>query len=166
MIEALLIKIAAAVFKKAAFSGLAAAATAYEIYSIFDTISDASDCIETVNDCSELGVCGIQVVSESVAEPMLNRLVNIGNTTFEVSKSSSGIYVASSLTKRFAANGLNFPSFSKKELKISSSATIPTISGTKKTLTIPLCLQMKNRFSSFYLIPNLASHYSAAIPTT
>lgn len=110
LIEALLSKIAFAVFKKAAILGpLKWLAGAYEIYSVIDSVLDLADCIETANDCNELSVCGLKVVSDPLSSAVIDRLIHIGSHSFEVERTDSGLYLASSLTPRFALNPSHFP---------------------------------------------------------
>jgi hypothetical protein len=110
MIEALLTKIASVIFKKVlAHSGFKALAAAYEIYSVIDTISDLSDCVETTNDCSDLAVFGIEVISNPLTELAYHKLVEIGSHTYYVEKTSSGIYIASNLIPEFKASSNDIP---------------------------------------------------------
>ena len=110
MIEGLLAKIVAAIFKKAAVcTALKAVATAVEVYSVFDVLADLHDYIQTTNDCHDLSVCGLQVVSGPLSEQVVDRLLNLGNHCFVVERSKNGLYVASSLTPRFHLSDLQFP---------------------------------------------------------
>lgn len=111
MIETLLLKIASFVFKEALLAPFfQAVATAYEIYSIFDTLIDISDCVNTTNDCKELGVVGLQLISNPLTESTVNSLVNINNHSYQVEKTSSGIYIASSLVPTFKVYDKSIPS--------------------------------------------------------
>jgi len=122
IIEGLLAKIAAAVFKKAAIgTALKWLAPAIEIYSIFDTLTDFADCVETSNDCHDMSVCGLHVVSDPLTDIAIDRLLTVGNTTFEVQQTSSGLYVANSLTPRFSLDPVRFP-----RLEIPSFPTMRT----------------------------------------
>ena len=111
MIEAFLTKIAAAIFKKALIgSVLKTLASAYSIYSAVDTIVDVADCLDSANDCSDLGVCGLHVVSPVLTEVAMDRLLEVGSHSFTVEKTSSGIYVASQVTPSFKVSPGYLPS--------------------------------------------------------
>lgn len=115
MLESLLFKIASAIFKKVALGGLIkTAAAAYEIYSVIDAVSDISYTVDTVNDCSDLSVFGVKVASNSLSEVAFNKIIQLNSHSFQVEKTKSGIYIASSMLPRFAANSLNFPTFEKR----------------------------------------------------
>lgn len=110
MIELFLGKIVATLLKKVAVGGLIkAAASAYEIYSIFDTLSDFSDCLQSTNNCNQLSVSGVQVISDPLVGAAIDKLITVGSTTFEVQRTKSGLYVASSLVPKFALSNRNFP---------------------------------------------------------
>lgn len=122
MLESFLIKIASLVFKKAAIGGvLASAAAAYEIYSVIDTISDVTNSVDTVNDCSELAVYGVEVATNRLTDEAFDKIVKFNNHSFSVNKTKSGIYIASSMLPKFEANNLVFPQLSNKSFsKISN----------------------------------------------
>ena len=102
--EIFLTKIAAAVLKKAAFgSAFTAVSAALQIYSIFELARGMLDCVESMNDCCELGVNECHVISDVLADRVADQLVDIGNTTFEVRKTNSGVYIASSIVPEFRA---------------------------------------------------------------
>ncbi len=111
MIESLLVKIASFVFKKAILAPLfKAVSTAYEIYSVFNTLYDFRDCIQTTNDCRELCIYGLKLISDPLTDAILNSLVNIGSHKYQVEKTSSGIYIASSLVPIFKVSDKTIPS--------------------------------------------------------
>jgi len=111
MLESFLVKIAAAVFKKAVIAaGLKSAATAYEIYSVVDAISDISDCVETTNDCYALDVSGVNVVSDYLSQAAVDRLLDVGGHSFTVEKTASGIYLASRVVPTFRVSSVSLPS--------------------------------------------------------
>lgn len=113
LIEAFLAKIAGAVFKKAMIGGLLkTVATAYEIYSVFDAVSDAVDCVDSANDCADLGVCGVHVASGPLSDVVAERLIGVGSERFLVEQTPSGVYVASSLVPAFRPHGLSMPRIS------------------------------------------------------
>lgn len=102
MIELFLTKIAFAFLDKAALgSSLSVVLKAYEIYSVFDAIADSIDCVRSANDCRELNVCGLQVVSDPVAKHGVDYLVGVGKDVFVVDKTTSGLYIASALVPAF-----------------------------------------------------------------
>lgn len=110
MIESFLVKIASAVFKKALiWGGLKSAAIAYEIYSVVDAVSDVSNCVDTVNDCSALDVSDVHVVSNYLSQTAIDRLLNIGSHSFTVEKTASGIYLASKIVPTFRVNRGSLP---------------------------------------------------------
>lgn len=93
LIETFLTKIAAAVFKKAVLSScFTTLAGAYEIYSVIDDIVAAADCVDSANDCADLGVCALHVASGPLSEAVASRLLDVGDHTFTVEKTHSGIY--------------------------------------------------------------------------
>ncbi|MBI9065478.1 MAG: hypothetical protein JEZ14_26065 [Marinilabiliaceae bacterium] len=114
------IKIASTIFKKVLIGKAAALASAYEIYSIFDTISDTSDLVESINDCNELSVSELKVVSDVMSDSLVDQLIRVGSTNFEVQKTKSGIYIASNVVRRFPADSLNFPSLKKRDISVNS----------------------------------------------
>ncbi len=118
MIESLLAKIAAAVFKSAAIGSVVSkAAAAYEMYTLFDGLSETGDCVYTTNDCDALETYGVTVLSDHVGDTVADKLIQINNHSFTVEKTKSGIYIASSLTPRFSTSSLVFPSFSRREFQ-------------------------------------------------
>jgi len=58
--------------------------------------------VETTNDCQYLAVNNLQIVSEPILNETMDRLLKIGETTFEVQNTDSGLYIANSLTPRFS----------------------------------------------------------------
>ena len=113
MLEALLVKIAGAVFKKAlagvAGKVAAAATSAIQVYSTVETVLDTYHCVRTCNDCHDLGVCGVRVLSDPLSDEAIERVVGLGRHSFVVRRASSGIYIASRLGPQYRAYGLRFP---------------------------------------------------------
>lgn len=102
MIEVFLTKIAFTILEKAALgSSLSILFKAYEVYSVFDTVVDAVDCVQSANDCRELKVCSLQVVSDPVAKHGVDYLVGVGKDMFVVDRTTSGLYIASALVPAF-----------------------------------------------------------------
>ncbi|MBI3876549.1 MAG: hypothetical protein HY300_11480 [Verrucomicrobia bacterium] len=102
-VESFLVKIATAVFKKAAMgAALAKAASVYEIYSTIDSITDFAHCVHSTNDCNELAVCGLQVISDPLVDHTIQELVGAGSHSFVVEETTSGIYIVSRLAPTFA----------------------------------------------------------------
>lgn len=126
MIGALLTKIAGAVFQKAAsFAFLSSIASAYEIFSVVESISDLSDCLATVSDCDPLGVCGVEVVSDHLSNAALEQILKKPKHSFKVEKRKSGIYIVSQLAPSFQAHGIDFPKVRHEQPKtITSTKTI------------------------------------------
>lgn len=112
-IEGFLIKIAAAVIKKAMATKLVAFATAFEIFSIFDAVVNSAEYVSAANDCHALGVFAFHVASDPLINTAVDRLLSAGNMTFEVQQTKSGVYVASHLVPRFAAPRLIIPTHLK-----------------------------------------------------
>lgn len=103
-IESFLIKIAAAVFKKAAAgSALAKVGSAYQIYSAVDSITDFAHCIHSTNDCRDLLVCGLQVISDPLVDHAIEQLLGAKSHSFTVEETPSGIYVVNRFVSTFRA---------------------------------------------------------------
>jgi hypothetical protein len=118
LIEAFLTKIATAVFTKAILpQGLAVLAGAYEIYSLVEDIAGMANCVDSANDCAELGVCALHVASGPLSDVVASRLLEVGCHTFTVDKTRSGIYIASTLVRPF-----RIPSLGARALTISAGA--------------------------------------------
>ncbi|MBN1971556.1 MAG: hypothetical protein JW870_19485 [Candidatus Delongbacteria bacterium] len=102
MLESFLIKIVATLLKKAiAAPIIKTIANAFHVYTVIDTANDLINCIETTNSCNDLGVCGVKVVAENLAEAAFDKIVKVGNDSFTVEKTKSGIYVASRYVPKF-----------------------------------------------------------------
>lgn len=111
MIETFFVKIASAVFKKALLSSAPKSlASTYEINSVFDRLKDILDCLESINDCNDLGVCALRVFSDPLSEAAVDSLLELKSQTFTVEKTSSGIYIASQIIPSFSVAPSRFPS--------------------------------------------------------
>lgn len=119
-IESFLTKIVAILFKKAAIAGgLKALATAVEVYSVFDTLHDLATCVDSTNDCADLGLCAVNVISDPMSDAVIERLTGVGSERFVVEKTQSGLYIASSLVPAFRPQGIHFP-----EVRIESAPRV------------------------------------------
>lgn len=128
MIESFLAKIFVLILKKSSAIVVSRLAiSAIEIYSTFQAVMGLVDCIESVNDCQELSVCGLKVVSPPMTETIVNQLIKVGNTTFDVRRTESGIYLASSLVPEFALSHLDFPAIVKKRFPRFVQADFPKL---------------------------------------
>ncbi len=115
LVEAFLTKIVAALLKKSAVSAIAAVGKAIEVYTVLDTLADACDAVTSFNDSSDLGIAGLQVISDPMSEAVANQLLSIGSDRYTVEKLSSGVYIASKFTPAFKAP-LRFPAFDPPRL--------------------------------------------------
>ena len=105
----LLGQIAFMIFKKAVIAPVLG--TIFKVVSVIETIVDLYHCIETTNDCEQLGVFGLKVGSGQLTAAAYDTLVKMGSEEFSVQKSSGGIYVASKIVPAFVATPANFPKF-------------------------------------------------------
>ena len=118
-IEFLLSKIAIAIFNKAVIAP--SIAKPFMVFSAFELYADIANCVQTSNDCNELRVCGLKVVSNRLPDAIIDRLISVGNESFEVTPTASGLFVASRFSPPFAATPQDFPRFA------SSVNDFPTI---------------------------------------
>lgn len=94
-LESFILKIITVITKKAIVSTLVKGIiTAFEVYSVLDTINDAINCITTTNDCKDLGLCGISVASDQLTDKAFDKIIQIGDSKYTVERTKSGIYVA------------------------------------------------------------------------
>ena len=98
-LKAFLSKIAKVVVGK---SILIYVAKAFEIYSVFEAVSDAIGYIRAKSNCPELGKFGIAVVSDFLGNSAAEALLDIGSDRFTVEKTASGIYIASKVIPTFS----------------------------------------------------------------
>ena len=101
-VESVLTKIALVLLKKAtAHTAFALVGKAIEVYSVFDTIRDAAHVLQTTSDCRKSRTYGLRVLAEKVSDRVIDKLLNVGGTTYEVRQTSDGIFVASNLAPTF-----------------------------------------------------------------
>lgn len=83
----------------------------FTIWSYFELAHGLHNVIETTNSCNELSVSNLKVLSDPLSDAVSESLLRIGNESFRVSKSSSGIYVASNSLSDYQFNNIQFPSY-------------------------------------------------------
>lgn len=134
MIKSFFNKIIGSVFKKAIKGTLLGPlSTFYDIYAFFDLLNDVDDALNSVNTCSELAVAGLEVTSDLLASSTVNRLVSLGNESFHVEKTQSGIYVASkSLNEYKLPSGIVPESAFKTEKKIFVPSSYKSLSSNSR----------------------------------
>ena len=108
-IEMLLSKIAFTILKKAVIAPVLG--TIFKVVSVIETITDLYHCIETTNDCKQLGIFGLKVGSGQLTEVAYDTLIKMGKEEFSIQKTSGGIYVASKIVPAFVATPADFPKF-------------------------------------------------------
>lgn len=108
-VELLLSKIVFSIFNKAVLAP--ALGKLFQVISLIEACVDLYHCIETTNNCEELGVVGLKVVSDQLPEIAYDNLMNIGTEKFSVQRTPGGIYVASKLVPVFVATPADFPKF-------------------------------------------------------
>ena len=101
LIEGFLSKVALAVLKNGIGSIAPLGLKAFEIYSAFEVADDFSNCIMSTNDCDELGVCALKVISDPLEQYCVDHLVEMGSETFHLENTPSGLYIASKASGTF-----------------------------------------------------------------
>ncbi len=83
----------------------------FTIWSYFELAHGLHNVVETTNNCNELSVSGLKLLSDPLSDAVAESLIRIGNESFKVSKSSSGIYVASNSLSDYHFHNIQFPSY-------------------------------------------------------
>lgn len=105
LVESFLTKIAAAVLKKASLSSaLSSISTAVQICSAFELVDDVSDCLNSINDCTEFGIHALEVVSDPLTSAAVDQIFRLGSDMFTVDRTSSGVYITSNMASKFVAS--------------------------------------------------------------
>ena len=104
-IRSFLVKIAREVLGATVVGPAFIAYDLYEIYSIFEPVSEIIGYVEAQNYCNAFPE-GISVVSDYLGGEVADKLIKIGKDRFSVKKQASGIYIASQIVPKFRAVGL------------------------------------------------------------
>ena len=115
IIATLLKSIFVSLVKKATIGAIAKAITVYEIGTTVYDIIEASNTIDTINDCQQLNIFGEHVVS-TITDKAVGSFMEIDKTKWFVEKTASGLFVVSPLIKTFKLEGIDNIILPKREI--------------------------------------------------
>lgn len=115
LVEGFLTKIAGAVLKKAAGSLIPSLSNCIGIYSAIDSANEINKIISSINDSNALKVNSLNVASGILTDLAFDKLISSNRHSFNVEKTSSGIYIVSDIVPSFKVNNLSFPTTSSAD---------------------------------------------------